>query len=265
MHAYERVAEELAAEIENGVWQPGAALPTIPELQERFRVSRITVRGGIEELARRGLVYTGYVEGRRGTIVRSRGRISHYATDALRADRDRTTMDAFEESAERNGKKATKQFSMRIEPAPAEITQRLGLPQGELVVVRILYQLLDGEPWSRETGYYPRDLAADLGLDEPHDIPQGTMRVIAESPHRETAHVDEVTYETAGPQDAHDLSIPVGSPLLVQTRTAANNDRVTRVMRYLRIAERNRLLWELGDGTGLDVIRSTYKRGDDGI
>lgn len=263
MHAYERVAEELATEIAEGVWTPGTALPTIPELEKRFHVSRITVRGGLEELARRGLVYTGYVAGRRGTIVRSQGRINHYATDALRTDRDRTTMDAFTESASRAGKVASKRFEMRIEPAPREVARRLGVASGELVVVRTVYQLLDGEPWSRETGYYARDLAAEVGLDHPYDIPQGTIRVLAESAYREVAHVDEITYEAAGPQDAYDLAVPVGSPLLVQTRTGATAKRVTRVMRYVRIAERNRLVWELGEGAGLDVIRATASQEDD--
>lgn len=255
VHAYERVAEELAAEIAAGVWAPGAALPTIPALEERFGVSRITVRGGIEELARRGLVYTGYTSGRRGTIVRSQGRIETYATDALRPDRDRTTMDAFTENADRAGKRASKRFSMRIEPAPRWVTAVLGVDARALVVVRSLYQFLDEEPWSREVGYYPRDLAEEVGLDVPEDIPHGTIRALADAGYQEIAHRDAVADETAGPQDAHDLGITIGAPLLVQTRIAATAERVTRVMRYVRIAERNQLVWELGEGVGLDVIR----------
>lgn len=148
---------------------------------------------------------------------------------------------------------------MRIEPAPLDVTRRLGIGKDDLVVLRTIYQLLDDEPWSREVGYYPRDLAAEVGLDIPQDIPRGTIRALADAGHKETAHVDEVTYEAASPQDAHDLSITVGAPLVVQTRTAATPQRVTRVMRYVRIAERNRLIWELGEGSGLDVIRKTYE------
>jgi DNA-binding transcriptional regulator YhcF (GntR family) len=60
LHTYERIAQVLAAEIDEGTWQPGELLPRIPELEKRFNASRITVRQGIEQLANRGYVYTGY-------------------------------------------------------------------------------------------------------------------------------------------------------------------------------------------------------------
>jgi DNA-binding GntR family transcriptional regulator len=107
-HAYAQIADDLANEIANGTWQGGSPLPTIPELQERFGVSRITVRGALDTLAKQGLVYTGYAKGRRGTLVRSLGRTDHYATDALKPSRKRSRSDAFTENAERAGKTASK-------------------------------------------------------------------------------------------------------------------------------------------------------------
>lgn len=263
MHAYERISQELGTEIHEGRWPAGTALPTIPELEKRFGVSRITVRAAIDELEKRGLVYTGYIGGRRGTIVRSQGRIDHYATDALREDRTRSNMDAFTENAAKIGRTPSKSFEMRIEAAPREVTRRLGVPADELVVVRILRQFLDGEPWSREVGYYPRDLAEAVGLDTPSDIPQGTIRALHDAGYIEIAHVDDVTYDTASPEDARDLNVSVGTPLLIQTRVAATAERVTRVMHYVRMAERQRLIWELGDGAGLDVIRRTEQEAAD--
>lgn len=259
VHAYERVAEQLAREIDDGTWPPGTALPTIPDLEKRFGVSRITVRGGLEELARRGLVYTGYVQGRRGTIVRAQDRIDHYVTDSLRSDRlnDGSCTDAFTENAKKIGKRAAKRFVMHLAPPPENIARRLGVAPDELVVTRTVYQLLDDEPFSREVGYYPRDIAATAGIDTPHDLPRGTIRALIEAGFHETAHEDEVTYETADHAIARDLSIAIGAPLVVQIRTAATDERVTRVMHYARLAERSRLIWELGDRTGLDVIRST--------
>jgi GntR family transcriptional regulator len=149
---------------------------------------------------------------------------------------------------------------MRIELPPEDVARRLGVSPDELVVVRVTYQLLDNEPWARETSYYPRDLAAEVGLDSPHDISEGTIRALAEAGYREVAHVDEVTDETAGSADARDLAIPVGYPMLVQTRTAATDQRITRVTRYVRLGQRTRLIWELGREAGLNIIRSA--RGD---
>lgn len=255
MHAYERIAQTLAREIDDGTWSPGTPLPTLPELEERFGASRITVRGAIDQLAKRGLVYTGWVDGRRGTIVRYRGRTPIVANLALRPDRPRSAnTDAFTEAAERAGRTPSKRFERRIEIPPEAIADRLGISRDEPVVVRILTQLLDEEPWSIEAGYYPLDLAREVGLDSPDDIPGGTIRKLAEAGHVEIAHVDEVTDESADADEAFHLAIPVGSPLLVQIRTAATADRITRVMRYLRLGGRTRLIWEQGEQAGLDLI-----------
>lgn len=255
MHAYERVAAELAAEIEDGDWEPGALLPTIPDLMERFDVSRITVRDGIGELARRGLVYTGYAAGRRGTIVRGTGRVPYVVTDDWQARDERH--DAFVEAAQRAERQPGKSFEMRYAVPPADVARRLGVSPTDLTVVRISRQLLDGEPWSRETSWYPRDLAEEVGIAVPHDIPQGTLRVLADAGYAEVAHVDEVTDETASPEVAQDLSIAVGAPLLVHTRTGATPDRVIRVTRFVRLGGRVRLIWQHGEPDGLAHIPVT--------
>jgi GntR family transcriptional regulator len=260
VHGYERVAMELADEIESGDWPAGSLLPTIPELEERFGASRVTVRGGIDDLARRGLVYTGYTGGRRGTIVRGLGRISHYAADEHRRGTTSDRHDFFSEIARRAGKKPSKHFEMRFAVPPADVAERLGTGEDELVVVRITRQLLDAEPWSRETSYYPRDLAEEVGLDVPQDITQGTVRALAEAGHVETAWVDDVVDAHASSDDARDLAVPTGSPLLIQTRTASTDQRITRVTRYTRLGGRVQLIWENGTDEGLQIILANRPR-----
>ena len=255
MHAYEQIAEALAAEIEAGKWPTGTLLPTIPELEERFGVSRITVRGGLRELEKQGLVYTGYAGGRRGTVVRSTGHTDHLLSDPLRYTAEPKKEGTFSQFATRLGREPSLRFEMRLQQVDAWIAKRLGADPEDLVVVRILHQLLDNEPWSREISYYPRDLAEVVGLDAPHTLKQGTMRTLSDAGYKEIAHVDEITFEAAGPVDAHDLSVPVGTPLFVQTRTAATTDRVTRVSRFYRMARTSRMVWETGQEAGLQVLR----------
>lgn len=258
-HAYEAIAATLRTEILDNTRLAGTALPTIPDLMERFGVSRITVRGALDQLASEGLVYTGYLEGRRGTIVRSRGRVDHYPTDAIRPDRPNSGRDSFEESVIRAGRKPSKKFVMQISTPPTDIASRLGAKPDELVVQRTLYQYIDDEPWSRERSYFPLDLAKETGIDTPNDIPQGTLRRLREAGYAEISYVDEVTDERASPEEAADLAIPTGSALQVQTRTGATADRITRVTRTVRLGGRTRLLWEIGEKTGLEVIRRTRK------
>lgn len=253
--AYAEIAATLAAEIRAGDWPAGSLLPTHQELMRRFNVSRITITSAMDELSKLGLVFTGYVGGRRGTIVRSTRRTTHYATDAINPDRKRSEYDAFSENAMKIGRAASKRFEMKIAEPPEEVALRLGIEPGTLVVVRTTHQILDGEPFSRETSYFPRDLAEEVGLDSPADITQGTIRLLADHGYQEIAHSDEVTDEAADAQDAADLSVPIGAPLLVLTRTGASRTRITRVTKFHRIGRRNRLVWEMGDVEALAMIR----------
>lgn len=254
VHAYERIAQTLRAEIEDGTWPAGEPLPQLKLLEERFQSSRITVRGALELLMDEGLVYTGWAKGKRGTIVRRTERTDIAATTALRP-RKPNGGDAFTEAAERAGRRPAKRFALRYEVPPTDIADRLGIDRADSVVVRSLYQLLDDEPWSLEISWYPRDLAEEVGLDVPEDLPHGTSRALADAGHQEIAHIDEITDDKADPETSHELAIPIGSPVLIQTRIAATAERVTRVTRYVRHGRRTRVIWELGEEAGLDVIR----------
>lgn len=64
---YGRVMDELRERISGGAYRVGTRIPSEPELQAEFRVSRVTVRRAIEELAREGHLRK---EQGRGTYVR---------------------------------------------------------------------------------------------------------------------------------------------------------------------------------------------------
>ncbi len=64
---YHQLKEQLRRQIEEGIFRPGDRIPTEPELQRTYGVSRITVRMAIRELANDGLLVTS--QGR-GTFIR---------------------------------------------------------------------------------------------------------------------------------------------------------------------------------------------------
>lgn len=251
--AYRQVASALRREIREGTWKPKERLPTIPELEERFGVSRVTVRGAIDELAKENLVYTA---SSRGTIVRSQQMLDHVVTTPLRRDRPRSAYDVFVETAQAAGREASKDFTMRIEPAGQATATRLGITPGSFVVMRSILQWVDGEPWSWEVSYYPQDLAEEVEIDVNHDIPEGTTRRLADRGHEEQAWIDEQTIVPAEPDEAHVLAIPTGVDLTHFMRTGATEQRITRTTWTRRIAAKNRIVHELGDDAALEIIRA---------
>lgn len=251
---YNRVADRLVAAIEDGTYPPGSYFPSVTELSTEYNVSLGTIRSAQANLRERGYLYTDYVDGHRRSVVRDRTKVDLVVTDAFDGIRSTKRKDVFGELAERLGMEATKEFKMAAIPAPPDIASRLGITTHDLVVRRRLIQKLDNEPWGLEDGYYPLDLAQELGLDSPVDIPEGTMRVLERAGHKDAAVIDETYHWPAEDEEATIFDLPSGSALLGMTRTVASKSRVTRVMRYARVAHRIRLIWRLGDPQALSII-----------
>lgn len=250
---YRRIASRLRDELRKGTWGEGETLPSQAELGEQFGVSLTTARHAVLELVKEGWLFTAT---NRGTIVRSRRVLEHVVTDAIRPDRPRlTSSDVFVETAQAAGRDATKEFSMRMEHASPTIAGWLGLDTNAWVVVRIILQLVDQEPWGYETSYYPRDLAEECGLDSPDDIPEGTTRRLRDRGYGETAWRDSEHARPATPDEADVLGVAAGTWIEDYVRIGATDGRVTRATNVRRMADKNRTIHELGSDQGVAVIR----------
>src|SRR6266498_2874881 len=219
---YQRIAAELRDAIWAGQYPPGSQLPTEPELGERFKVSRNTVRLALGLLANEGIITS--TPGR-GTFVRDRVMLTYHAARAEAADRPSDwTTDAYLTEVSQQGRKPSRTFDMRVVPATATVAQRLSVEEGEPVVVRRMFRRVDGEPWSVQDSSYPMDIAQECGLLVPHDIPRGTVRVMAEHGYVEVGYVDEITARMPTPDEARTLDLGTGVPVLVYVRTTFSND-----------------------------------------
>src|SRR5215813_9744500 len=175
---YRQIADELRAAITAGKFPAGAQLPAEPDLMTQYRVSRGTVRLALAELANAGLVTP--TPGR-GTFVREHAMLDYRATRAERSDRQPTSpTDAYMSEVHAAGRTPTQTFDMRIEPATTAISARLHIDEAALVVVRHCMQYVDQQPWSDQYSYYPMPVAERAGLNVPHDLPQGTIRAMAD-------------------------------------------------------------------------------------
>lgn len=149
---------------------------------------------------------------------------------------------------------------MHIEPADEQVAGWLGIAPNDWVVARTLEQFVDESPWTWEISYYPRDLAEQLGLDQPHDIPEGTTRRMAAHGVPEIGWRDIEGSRPATPEEAERLEVPVGTWIQDYVRIGATADRIVRVTRDRRVADANRTVHELGDEQALTVIRNTVAR-----
>lgn len=241
---YSRIADELRGEIARGVLAPGAQLPSEAELGQRFDVSRNTVRLALGALQNEGLIITG--SGQRAT-VRNRATLTFRASHAESVGRPASGGDSFTAEVTSAGRKPTQSFSMRIEPAGPEVAARLNIEENSLVVMRRMVRYVDGQAWSDQDSWYPMDVAQAAGLMTPADIPQGTVRAMADAGFHEQGWSDEITSRMPAPDEAQALDVGQGIPLMVYVRTAYTDSRPVRVTRSLFPGDRNRILYELGD------------------
>lgn len=239
---YRQIADQLRDAIFGGTLTD--QLPTEPELQERFNASRTTIRLALAELANEGLIETA---GRRGTFVRQRTMLGYNANIAERVDRPAAETDAYFEEVRTAGHEPSQDFRMVIEPAASDAAQRLNVDEGSLVVARSCMRYVDGQPWSDQVSYYPMDVAEKAGLTSTKDIPHGTVRAMAAVGHVEIGHVDEITSRMPSPEESRQLNMGNGTPIMIYFRTAYTQDRPVRVTRTFFPADRNRIIYRLGD------------------
>lgn len=258
---YRRIADKLRDAINRGRWKPGDKLPSHPEIAELYAVSVTTARLAVQELVRENLLFTASSQ---GTIVRSREVLDHVVTASLRPDRPASSStDVFVEIVSSAGRSAEKEFSMWAQPADPQVAAWLGVTAPEdWVVVRRVEQIVDGETWAVETSYYPRELAKLCGLDVAHDIAEGTTRRLRDRGHGETSWVDLYRTRPAGREEADLLRIAVGTFIEDSVRIGANQEEITRATRLVRTADRNRVIYELGEQAGIDRINTALTSGN---
>jgi GntR family transcriptional regulator len=103
-----------------------------------------------------------------------------------------------------------------VAPAPARIADALGMPANTQVIRRHRVTYRDDDPVSASTSWFAGPLAETaprlLATDR---LPQGTWRYIEEVTGRTVvAGRDQISAADADEQEATDLGVPIGSPVL---------------------------------------------------
>ena len=147
---YHQLKTVILREIEAGQWPPDQQLPTENELAQRFRVSKITVREALRELAVEGFIRR---EQGRGTFVERR-----------RLQQGPRKLTSFTDEMRSHGLlPASRVLEQGAVNAPSSVASALGIaPEAQVFRLRRL-RLANREPMGVQTAYLPLDLVPGIG------------------------------------------------------------------------------------------------------
>lgn len=210
--AYARVYETIKREIMEGEYPIGTLIPTEPELEKRFGVSRTTVRRAMDLLAR-----DGFIRAQQG-----------YGTKVLdyKSRQNLNLITSVSETLRRAGHKVESR-SMYIDlitPSP-RLAEELDLQEGEKVARVQRLQTVDGHPLAIMKNYIPARLVP--GIEEYNNGTILSLYQFLEDQYNiviETAH-DNISARNADFTEAQMLEVPVGTALLHMKRVCFSAGR----------------------------------------
>jgi GntR family transcriptional regulator len=236
---YRRIADDLRRQIEDGSLAPGNQLGTEPELGDKYRASRNTVRDAIKWLISRGLV-----ESRPGQGTFVVEKITPFVT-TLSGD-PQTGFGGGDDNVYRGKEKIKEREAQRtrveVQQADAMIAGELQLKEGDTVVSRhqsvSLKETPDSPqvtpepskttPWSLQTSFYPMSLVENgaLRLIQAPDIKEGTVKYLAETLGiKQAGWRDTITVRTPDEIETAFFKLPAdGRVSVIETRRTAFNE-----------------------------------------
>ncbi len=144
---YTRIKERLQRQIQQGVYEVGAKLPSERDLAQEFGVSRMTARQALQDLAQEGLVYSRVGK---GTFV-SPPKI------------DLQTLTSFsEESRLRGITPGSRVLKAELAPADAVVARWLQISPGTEIVVLARIRLANDKPLAIEVAHLDHRLCPDI-------------------------------------------------------------------------------------------------------
>ncbi len=219
-----QLADLIREEIKSGSRRPGSKLPSEKQFHEQYGVSRTTVRGTLNTLARQGLIVTrkGY-----GSYVRERRPIQRIVRGHDHRAHVTSGKPIFDALVEAEGRRPGRRmlFVGRL-PVPEDVRQHLHLDADvKEIAVRKRLQLIDDEPMVISTSYYPLWYAANTALEQQGAIHQGPDALIEEMGY--TFGSVRLSHSTRMPDDDEQrlLTIDPGVPLFRSFRVDHSMER----------------------------------------
>ncbi len=178
---YTQLKESLVGDIAAGRYTAHQRLPSERELSTHYKVSRMTVRQALMELARDGMIYT---RTGKGTFVAE-----------PKIDQRLRTLSGFtQDVSARGGKPTSRVLEFQVVPAVPDVAAALLLPPGTEVYMLSRLRLADGAPLALETAYVPFSMFPGL-MD--HDFSVESLYSVLEKDYNCILTQAEQTIEAA--------------------------------------------------------------------
>jgi GntR family transcriptional regulator len=215
---YKQIADFFRSAIARGELHQGDQLPSEAQLMQYYGVARMTIRNAMKLLQDEGLVVA---EHGRGVYVRSRPPVKRLASDRFARRHRKEGKAAFITEAEQvGGSPQVDMINVHEDRPPAEIADRLKLPDEASVVIRSRRYLLDGRPVETAVSYIPGDIASGTPIASPNPGPGGIYARLEELGHTLERFTEDVTARMPSPDETHVLNLPPGVPVFRLVRTA---------------------------------------------
>jgi GntR family transcriptional regulator len=216
---HQQLYEILRRKILQDEWQVGDMIPPEPELMERYDLSRITVRRGLNRLANEGLIY------------RQQGRGSFVAERTL--EQGLTRIVSFtEDMNQRSLIPRTEVLFSDLVPAPDDVAERLGLQPGVEMARLERLRIANDEPLSIEESFLAHSYCPGI-LDE--DFADSSLRESLDANFgiRIVRAKQIIRAVRASTRQARLLAITARSPLLFVERVSYSQQN--QPVEFLRI------------------------------
>ncbi len=239
-----RIADELRELIVSGTLEPGARLPSERELAKSHGTARNTARQAIAILMAEGLVEAQHG---RGAFVRRWPQLRRLAHDRYARRYREAGKAPFQTEAERQGRTARVDvMSIGPVPAPSRVAERLGIHEGEQVLLRRNRYRADREPVQLADTYVLWAIADGSPLLREVPAPGGIYACLEDLGHPIGRMTEDVTARMPLPEEAAALEMGRGVPVIELFHTTFDRDGLAvEVTHSILPADRNLLSFEL--------------------
>jgi GntR family transcriptional regulator len=209
---YLQLEESLRADILARRLRPHQQLPSERDMCTHYRVSRMTVRQALIDLARDGLIYSRVGK---GTFV-----------SEPKIDQQLRTLTGFSQDMQSRGSKPTSLvLEAKSEQAADGVCQSLHLPPAAPVILLTRVRLADNLPLAVETVHLPQSLCPNLLQ---HDFARESLYAVLEHDYGYRLTRAEQTIEAgaAGPREVALLQVQPRAPVLIMERLTFTDQNI---------------------------------------